>query len=102
MNPTKTEEYEYEIHKTKDGWKKFPGFLVETVITEWSSLIKKNIPECLAVRYLMMNPTKTEDYEINNTNDDWKKCPGFFVGLLGGHHATSQNIIQQDKTCSRA
>ena len=35
---------------------------------------KKNIPEYLAPRNLMINPTKTEEYEIHKETDEWKKC----------------------------
>ena len=31
---------------------------------------KKNIPERLATRNLMINPTQTEKYEIHKTNDE--------------------------------
>ena len=35
---------------------------------------KKNIPEYLASRNLMINLTKTEEYEIDKATDEWKKC----------------------------
>ena len=35
---------------------------------------KKNIPECLAARNLVIKATKTEEYEIHKATDEWKKC----------------------------